>query len=336
MSMSSLVTGLRGPGSVLPHLHQVTPNPYLLGVPLVLAALAAAVLLWRHPLTLPLVGVALIGIWVARGWGATLDPEGAILRIPILRNVTETRLAVLFWLAAVVLATLAADRLAGWVRARWGAVAAAGAGAAAMLGCLATPAVADVRYGIVRPQSIAVDTAIPSVITQPGYHRVLTFPAPTVNRGLLDQAVSGDFSYSLSGGTSLQIVNLAGRDAPAEIWLEQLTYGWMNAAPTASQLGQISSLLIGWGTTDVVIPERLAPNIGYSKPYQMIAAMTELLGAPTLIDREWVWTQVDPTVPSAPLITGTWLHCLGVGLTVTAVEVPSCVTESLGPPPTNH
>jgi hypothetical protein len=306
-------------------------NPAYLGVGAIAVVALGLYVRRRDVLAWSMAVLVPFGLWVGHGRGELLSPLGVILRLPVLHNLTITRFCVVAFFGALVLTALTADRLADLAAARAGRRGAAGAALAVLALALVAPALAVAATVPYDATTSHGDPALATVLSSPGRHRVLTYPAPLVVRGMIQQARSGDFDYDLSGGYGPNVADGAGRYRLAERMLVGADYNLQALAPTRSELGNLAALLRRWATTDAIVPLRDpdAEGVGYSEPFETTELLTEVLGPPRLVDGEWVWRHVHAAVPARVLDDQQWAAC-GWVLTARAVRhLPTCVVRAL-------
>ena len=128
------------------------------GIPLLLAAAAVAVLLWRRPVVRALAAVVVVACWLSLGEEVVLNgrptgipgPWALLENVPIVENVLPTRLALVAVPALGALLALGIEALrtaaAGYAgHARAGLALAAAAGLVVLLPVIPTPLVVDPR-----------------------------------------------------------------------------------------------------------------------------------------------------------------------------------------------
>lgn len=305
----------------------LTANPQFLGLG-VLIVVVVGLLLFRIPRPLrALLVVGLFSLWMSVGYGPWWSPFDALTHVPILHNITLTRFIILTWFAAIVVVVDLAGRVWTWCRDRiqWTPVAFA-ASVALVLVAFTPPLEAVALTLPVSASSTTGDSALPAVLAHPGHHVVLGFPFPASEREMLQQALTGDFSFDMPGGEWPQIFDSP--EPSATVNMLMLVAGQDNHvnAPTLTQVRQLQSWISRWGVTDVIVPRTYVPAYAavYGSPQQFVAIVTEALGAPRVVDGEWVWSPIKAIPPAVTLTNQAWTACTTP--TVTPVtQTPACV-----------
>lgn len=305
----------------------LTANPQFLGLGVAVVVVVGLVL-FRFPRVLrPLVVVGVFGLWVSVGYGPWWSPFDVIARIPVLHNVTVTRFIILTWFAAIVIVVDLAGRASSWclARVRW-RIAPLVAGLAVVLAAFVPPLEAVAQTLPISASSTTGDNALAVVLAEPGHHVVMGYPFPVSVREMLQQAREGNFSFDMPGGEWPQIFD------PPEPWTtvsqEMLLAGEGKqlASPTLQQVRVLQSWIGRWGVTDVIVPRTYVPAYAavYGSPQQFVAVVTEALGAPRVVDGEWVWSPIRVIPPPITLTNEAWTKCTSPTVTPVA-QTPACV-----------
>lgn len=308
-----------------------TANPQFLGLGAALVVVAGLAL-FRFPRVLrPLFVVGVFGLWVSVGYGPWWSPYELISHVPVLHNITLTRFIILTWFAAIVIVVDLAGRAASWchARIRWRSSTVA-VGLVVVLVAFTPPLEAVAQHLPISASSTTADDALAVVLAPPGRHVVMGYPFPVSVREMLQQAQQDNFSFDMPGGEYPQIFDSPEPSTTVNKLMQLAGQGQQLVAPTLHQVSDLQFWISRWGVTDVIVPRSfvLAYAAVYGSPQQFVAIVTEALGAPRVVDGEWVWSPIKVIPPAVTLTNEAWKTCTTPTVTPVA-QTPACV-ERLG------
>ncbi len=324
--------GYRGP---------VTPSPSYLG-PGVVAVLVAGTIWWRRDRRLWLFGAlgvvaAALSMRVGAGrWG----PWALLYHLPLVRDVVQSRFAVVVGLCAAVMLGVIVDRsrsgIAAWAArrqaraeptsgqtgragrlppsTRW----VAGLGALAVAIVALGPVAAVLAPNIpltVQPVSVPQWFESTAVHLPPG-RVLLAYPFATADSqaSIPWQAIDTMHYLMAGGGGPSGTVARAGADRAGFGVLRDASVPLLVApAMSAANLGAVRRAMAHWGVTTVVVPEsaRLPAYQQARGTAYGVAFFSSVLGsAPTHQDGAWVWSDVAHAPLSVPVATAAFDACL--------------------------
>lgn len=332
----AFVSGAAETTSFTPYWHPDYPSVVYLGPVLVVVLAVVLAWRWRHPMARTFGGLALVGLWLARGPSALGDPWQLLWHLPEVHNIFEPRCIVITWLGAAGLVGLGTDALLARARttpaSRWRQIA---AGAVPLL-ALAQLAVAVVPATGIVSESVVPDLALDHLHPVAGRAPiVLAFPTPNAGRSIVQQA-EGDFSYDLVGAYGPQVAEFTPAERTADRALLKLAWG--SFEPPLPALRAIGTAVQQWGVDEVVVPIHLGYPLvrGYVEPYRVVAALTLVLGPPLARDGDWVWARPREVATLRELPAASWHRCVVRIGRHHPREVPSCVTAAIAPASTGR
>jgi hypothetical protein len=316
-------------------MHRGVVNASFLGLALVLITLTGYVALRIRGSATTLLATGLVGLWLSVGAGPWWSPWPLIADVPSLHNITTTRFILITWLAVIVLLAMTVEALIEMLVARRHLGARVSTAVAAVVVAVATltPVIAIVAYPP-RIMGSTSDPALADILKSPGDHVVMGFPFPASTREMLQQAETDNFQFSMPGGQWPQIMD------PPEPWRTWMPTFYvavkdrLDGAPTYAQLENLDAWIGRWGVTDIVVPRAVsrARSYLYHSPREFVAIITEALGAPRVVDGEWVWMHIHPRVPLAALGTTAFSLCANSRFDIPTRNVPACVLAAASSP----
>ena len=316
------------------------PNPFFgrgvdsqylgLGIPLVILVGLVA---WRLPKrTRPFLAVGVFALWMSSGYGPWWSSYRLIEHLPVLHNLNVTRYISLSLFAAIVLVVMISQISFDSFTKRLTRPAAAWLTAGIVAVAFVPPLAAVASVAPLSVSASVGDNALPWVLARPGHHVVMTFPFPASVREIVQQAVTGDFSYDMPGGQWPQILDAPEPAGTVNSYMRFISRDKLVHAPNPFILVEFQQWLKRWGVTDVIVPKSRNNRVSvfYRSPKQFAAAVTQVLGRPRTIDGEWVWASIHPVGKILVLTNAQWAHCVNVR-GAAQFKVPACVM-SFAPP----
>ncbi len=328
--VSSLWSDPVASGAFHPGWEPVYPSHFYFG-PILLVAVVVSALATRRALGWVSLALAAMGVWLIRGVRAPLHPFAVLWRLPVVHNIVVGRYVLITWFAAAIAMALGVESLLRTLRKRHvGARTSLGLVGALSALVLAAPALAIFHAGPWHSQTPRVDRGLTWVAHhEPATPVVVAFPFNESSAAMIQQ-VDQQLKIRLLGGWGPQ----PGYD-PSEIsadttlvFLSELR----THQPTETQLREIATFFAAHEVTDLVIPRRVATPLerGYLQPYQIVAAFSEIYGAPRVVAGEWHWDLRHAPELGTPLVLAPkrWEYCAwGIGR-VNPAAVPGCVLDS--------
>ena len=335
-SWASLVREPVFTGTWDPLWYPEVPSHFYFGWP-ALVALVVIVATVRHSLVRTMGLVALVGLWLMRGEDAFLHPLTILWHIPVARNIFSGRFIMFTWFAFAVIVAMGLQKLSATLSNRGiTPVVRTGVVFALLVVILYQPAHAVTAAGPWKVQSSRHDLGLSAYAARSTEARVvMTYPGVKSSSSMIQQATE-NLPIKLVGGWGPQ-TGFTEKDDRAVSYLLKAQH-WFLPVPSRVDLEALNGFLARRSVDAIIIPRHLnfALRRGYLQPYQMVAIVTYMYGAPEKIADSWLWERPHNSSwqlrsPDLTLTNRQWRRCAwGLGR-INPDGVPGCIAHALVP-----